>query len=94
MSNDTEEWSKENAVDLKQSVEGTLSVKGKSLTTVLDEVHFIVNLYSFSLPLVPQLNLSFSKVSHLPSLPGRASSKTPLSFYVNPSFLMISQLPV
>ena len=46
------------AIDLKQSVEGTLK-------TVLDEVHFIVNLYSF-LPLVPQVTSSFPKVSHSP----------------------------
>ena len=45
-------------------VEGTLSVKRKSLTTVLDEVHFIVNLYSFPLPLDLQANLSYPKVSH------------------------------
>ena len=32
------------AIDLKQSVEGPLKVQGKSLTTVLDEVHFIVDL--------------------------------------------------
>ena len=53
------------AKDLKQPVEGTLKVYGKSLATVLDEVHFIVNLYSFPLSLVPQLNPSFPKVSHL-----------------------------
>ena len=53
-----------NVIDLKQSVEGTLSVKRKSLTTVLDEVHFIVNLYSFPLPLDLQANLSYPKVSH------------------------------
>ena len=38
------------AIVLKQSVEGTLKVYGKSLTTVLDQVHFIVNLYSFPYP--------------------------------------------
>ena len=54
------------AIDLKQSMVGTLEVYGKSLTTVLDEVHFIVNLYSLSLALVPQANPSFRKVSHLP----------------------------
>ena len=54
-------------IDLKQSVEGTLKVQGKSLTTVLDEVNFIVSLYSFALPLVPQANLSFPKVCHLPA---------------------------
>ena len=36
------------AIDLKQSVEGTMKVLGKSLKTILDEVHFIVNLCSFS----------------------------------------------
>ena len=40
-----------------QSVEGNLK-------TVLDEVHFIVNLYSF-LSLVTQANSSLPKVSHL-----------------------------
>ena len=54
------------AIDLKQSVEGTLKVLRKSLTTVLDEVHFIANLYSFPLPLVTQANPSFPKVSHVP----------------------------
>ena len=54
-----------NATDLNQSVECTLKLLGKYLTTVLDEVHFIVNLYSFPLSLVPQANLSFPKVSHL-----------------------------
>ena len=39
--------------DLKQSVEATLGVKGKSLTTVLDEVHFIVNLYSSPCQILP-----------------------------------------
>ena len=45
---------------------GTLKVWGKSLTTVLDEFHFVDNLYSFPLPLVPQANPSFFKVSHFP----------------------------
>ena len=49
------------ATNLKQSVEDTLKVLGKSLKTILDEVHFIVNLYSFSLPSVPQVNPSFPK---------------------------------
>ena len=35
-----------NAIDLKRSVEGTLKVKGKYLTTVLDEVPFMVNLHT------------------------------------------------
>ena len=58
------------AIDLKQSVEGTLEVQGKSLTIVFDEVHFIVNLYTFPLPLVLQTNPSFHKVNHL--LPSQA----------------------
>ena len=80
------------AIDLKQSVENTLKAQGKLLTTVLDEFHFIVKLYSFPLPLVPQENPSFPKASHLP-LPGRTTSKTPPSFSVNPTFLRISRLP-
>ena len=59
------------ATDLKQSVESALKVEGKSLTTFLDEVHFIVNLYSFPLPLVPQANPSPRS--------GRTTSKTPPS---------------
>ena len=54
------------AIDLKQSVEGTLKVQEKYFTTVLNEVYFIVNLYSFSLPRVPQANSYFPKVCHLP----------------------------
>ena len=54
------------ATDLKHSVECTLKVKGKSLTTILDEVRFIVNLYSFSLPMVSQANPFFPKLSHFP----------------------------
>ena len=60
-SHDIEEWSKEklilekyaffcDAIDLKKSVENTFKVYEKSLATVLDENHFIVNLYSFSCP--------------------------------------------
>ena len=52
------------AIDLKQSAEATLKLYGKSLATVLDEVHFIVNLYSFFLPLVALANTSFLKVRH------------------------------
>ena len=52
------------ATGLKESVEGTLA--RNSLTTVLNEVHFLVSLYSFPLPLVSQANPSFTKVSHLP----------------------------
>ena len=47
------------AIDLKQSVEGTLK-------TVLDEIHFIVNLYNSFLSLVPQANPSFLKGIDLP----------------------------
>ena len=79
------------AIDVKLTVEGTLKVYGKSLTTVLDEVHFIFNLYTPtpgppSKPFLPQ-GKSFAP------LPGRTTSKTPSSFSVNPSFLRISQLP-
>ena len=74
-----EEWSKEklilekthfwcNAIELKQAVEGTLQVLRKPLATVLDEVHFTVNLYSFPLPLVPQENPSVPKVISTPML--------------------------
>ena len=65
------------AMDLKQSVGGTLKVLGKSLTTVLDEVHFIFNLSSFPLPLVPQSkpflpqgkSFAPSQAEQLPKLP-------------------------
>ena len=57
------------AIDLKQSLEGTL-------TTVLDEVYFIANLHSF-LPLVPQANPSFPKVSHLQPTQAKQLSKLP-----------------
>ena len=54
----------------------------------MDEIRFIVNLYSFPLPLVPQPNRSFPKVRHLhpsqteqlPNIP------TPPSFSVNLPF--------
>ena len=49
-----------------EAVNATLKVWGKSLTAVLDKVHFVVNLYSSPLPLVPQANPSFSKVSYFP----------------------------
>ena len=62
-----------NAVDLKQSVECALKVYRRSLTTVLDEVYYKVNLCSFPLPLVPQ-------VSHLPS-PRQINYKAPPLFY-------------
>ena len=54
-------------IDLNQSVKGTLKVLRKSLKTVLEEVHFIVNLFSFHLLPVHQANLSLPKVSYLPS---------------------------
>ena len=57
------------AIDLKQSVEGTLEVLGKSLKIVLNEIHFTVNLYSFPLHPVLQANPSFPKVSHLSPTP-------------------------
>ena len=62
------------AIDLKQSVKNTLKVWGKYLTSVLDELQFIVNLYSFFLPLVLHASPSLAKVSNLP-FPDRAASK-------------------
>ena len=44
-----------------QSLGGALNVLGKYLRTVLDEVQFMVSLYSFPLPTVPLANSSFSK---------------------------------
>ena len=44
-----------------KSVEDALKILGKPLKTV----SFIANLYSFSLPTVPQENYSFHQVSHL-----------------------------
>ena len=41
-------------------------VLGKSLKTVLDEVHFMVLLYSFSLTTIAQENPSFPQVSQFP----------------------------
>ena len=57
-------------IDLRKSVEGTLKVLEKSLKTVWDEVHFIVNLYSFPLPSVPQAKPPFPELGHL--LPSQA----------------------
>ena len=49
----------------KQSVESFLELLAKSLKIVFDEVHFIVNLFSFLL--TPVLSgKPFSQVSHLP----------------------------
>ena len=73
------------AIDLKQSVEGTLKVYGKSLTTVLNEVHSIVNLYSFPFFLVPQANPSFSKVSHFPPSKQNNFQNCPF-FFLTPFF--------
>ena len=62
--------------------ERSLKVKAKSLKTALDEVHFIVNLYSFysfPLPLVPQAKPSFPTVNHLrPSQAKQLPKLTPL----------------
>ena len=44
-----------------QSLGGALNVLEKYLRTVLDEVQFMVNLYSFPLPTVPLANISFPK---------------------------------
>ena len=49
------------AIDFKQSVEGTFK-------TVFDEAHFIVDLYSF-LPLVPWQTLPPSQAEQLLKLP-------------------------
>ena len=64
------------AIDLKLSVEGTLNVFEKSLKIVLDEVHFLVNLYSFRTQ-GPQSNSSFTKVSHLPPSQAEQLPKLP-----------------
>ena len=40
----------------KQWIKATLEVLGKSLKTVLDEVHFLVKLYGFPLPQVSYEN--------------------------------------
>ena len=53
------------AIGLKQSVEGTLKVLGNFLETVLDKVHFIVNLYSFPVSPLSQANPSFPRVRDL-----------------------------
>ena len=67
-------------IDLKQSLEGTLKVWEKSLTTALHEVYFVVNLYSPPLPLVPQANPSFPKISHFPPSQAEQFPKLPLFF--------------
>ena len=90
MSHDTLEWSKEKLILEKyaffvwcnklEAVSGRYSQSvGKYLTTVLDEVKFIVNLYSFLLPLLHQADPSFPKVTHLP--PSRAEKLSKLSLF-------------
>ena len=97
MSHDTEEWFKEklilvkyaclcDVIDFNQSAEDTLKVWGKSLKTALDEVHFIFNLYSYPLPVVPQANPSFPKICHSPP-PRKNNFQNSPSFSVNFSFL-------
>ena len=73
-------------------MEVTLKVYSKSLTTFLEENHLIVNLYSFTLPLASQANLSFPKESHLLPSQTEEHPKLAASFSVNLSFLRISQL--
>ena len=55
----------ENVYNIKASVGGALKMLIKSLKTVLDEVSFIVTLYSFPLSSGPPGKPS-PKVSHLP----------------------------
>ena len=87
MSDDTEEWSWEiwtflyDAIDLYQSVKGTLKVQGKSLTTILDKVHLIVNLYSFSPTSGPPGKPFLPHGQSFAPLPGRTTSKTPPLFF-------------
>ena len=69
-----------------KGLEVTLKVYAKSLTTVLNEVHFILNLYSFPLPLVPQANPSFAEVSHLPPSQAEQLPKLPSLFLLTPLF--------
>ena len=66
------------AIDVKQSVESTFKVWGRSLTTALNEVHFIVNLYSFPQHLVSQANPYPSQpFANPPPPPRRSNSQTP-----------------
>ena len=81
------------AIHLQQSLEGTVKVLGRFFLTVLEEVYFVVNLYSFPLPLAPQANSSFPKVSYLPPSQSEQRPKPLPSFCVIASFLRISQLP-
>ena len=71
------------AIVLNQLVEGTL-------TTALNELHFIVNLYSFALQLVPQAKLSFPKASHYSILRQKNFQKFPLQFLLTHFFEVIS----
>ena len=80
------------AIDLKQSLKGTIKVLGKSLTEFFDKVYFIVDLYGFPLPLVEQANPFFPMVSHLPQLSDRRISKPNPYFSFNPSFSRMFQL--
>ena len=71
------------AIDLKQSM-------AKSLTTVLDEVHFMLNLYSFPQPLVPQVNPFSPKVSHLSPPRWNNFQNFPLLFLLTPLLRYLS----
>ena len=57
----------------KQSMGGALKVLGKSLKTVLDEVRFILNLYSFALPLSAPGKPLLPACKSFALLPGRAT---------------------
>ena len=80
-------------IALKQLLEDTYKVQGKSLTTALDELHFVIHKYSFPLPLVLQANPSFPKVSHLPTSQAKKKkfkNSSLSSFSINPFFEDIS----
>ena len=65
---------------------GALTVSKKTLETVLDEVYFLVNLYSVPLPSQSARQTLPSQVSHL-LLPGKTTSKTPSSHrHINSCF--------
>ena len=67
----------------KQLVGGALKMQGKSLKIVLNEVHFKVNLYRFSLSQSSWQTLTFPR-KVICSLPGRPNSKTlPSSRHIN-----------
>ena len=65
------------------TIDSKLSV-GSSLKTVLDEIQYIVNLYSF-LSLCPHANPFFPKLSHLPPIPARTTFTTPPSRHISNS---------